>query len=87
MCVGGPLKIWLFQCYKIFWFILRNIQLRKYLLFCYSYDNITVTLKREWYNFQLEANEFVDSVFGDGLPDDEVEENSLEKVDDDYDDG
>ena len=49
-----------------------------WLLFFSSYDNITLTMKREWYNFQINANELVNDLFGDG---EEEEDYQVEKID------
>ena len=45
-----------------------------------SYENITKTWKREWYNFQVETNALVDNLFGDGIPD-HLQDEADEKVD------
>ena len=46
----------------------------------FSYNNITSKLKREWYNFQLNTNELVNDLFGDGEDedDDADEKNDIE---------
>ena len=47
----------------------------KTFIFYFSYENITLKLKREWYNFQLETNALVNDLFGE-------EEDADEKDDD-----
>merc|ERR1719266_2054992 len=50
-----------------------------------SYHNVTIRLKRDWYQFQLDANEVVNELFGE---DEDYEVDQLyEKVDEEQDDG